>query len=322
MRPGLWLAVPLLLWGGCSAPDSPDGSALRRALQIPAYQSALSPEVVKTWGHRDLVFEQVRFQGPNDQWIEALACYSELARSRPLPALLCIPGSGNRKEELLQPLDLMPRWADQGFFVLSTDRPPDEEDLLAQKGLTGMWGFHVHRLIRTLDYLQTRPEVAGERIGMLGLSMGGMEALWLAALDRRVKVVVSTAGHLAWTEVFARGTWRLIFAELPLGRRLLAEGASDGQAWRAFSEVYPQLPELDAGRSAALLAPRPLLLMTGALDPYTPPAATRQVYDAARGAFADSGRAACLEIWVEPEVAHGFSLAMQERALDWFRRWL
>ena len=141
-------------------------------------------------------------------------------------------------------------------------------------------------------------------------------------MDSRVKVVVSTAGHLAWTEVFAHNSWRLIFADLPLGRQLLAAGATGDQAWRAFREEYPQLPELDAGRSAARLAPRPLLLMTGALDPYTTPAATQQVYDAARSAFADSGRAACLEMWVEPEVAHGFSLAMQERALDWFRRWL
>jgi dienelactone hydrolase len=312
----------LLCPGACATRETPDASGLRRALQIPAYRSELSPEVVKTWRHRDLAFEQIRFQGRDHQWVEALACYSELARSRPLPALLCIPGSGNRKEELLRPLDLMPRWADQGFFTLSIDRVPDEESLLVQKGLAGMWGFHVHRLIRTLDYLQTRPEVAGERIGMLGLSMGGMEALWLAALDQRVRVVVSTAGHLAWSEIFARDSWRLIFADLPLGRQLLADGASGEQAWRAFMEAYPQLPELDAGSSAARLAPRPLLLMTGALDPYTPPAATQRVYDAARTAFADSGRAACLEIWVEPEVAHGFSLAMQERALDWFRRWL
>lgn len=322
MRLGYIWAALLSCLVACTARDASDAPDLRRALQIPAYRSELAPELVETWTQRDLVFEQIRFQGRDRQWIEALACYSELARFRPLPALLCIPGSGNRKEELLQPLDLMPRWADQGFFVFSIDRTADEEALLGQKGLAGMWGYHVHRLIRTLDYLQTRPEVAGERIGMLGLSMGGMEALWLAALDRRVKVVVSNAGHLAWNEVFAHNSWRLIFADLPLGRRLLADGASGDQAWRAFRELYPQLPELDAGRAAARLAPRPLLLMTGALDPYTPPAATRQVYDAARGAFADSGRAACLEMWVEPGVAHGFSHAMQVRALEWFRRWL
>jgi hypothetical protein len=320
-RPGL-AALVLLVLGGCGPRQAAEEGELRRALQIPSYRGELSPQLTKTWKQRDLIFEQSRFRGRDHQWIEALGCYSELARSRPLPALLCMPGSANRKEELLQPLDLLPRWADQGFFVLSIDRAPDEKSLLEQKGLAGLWGHQVHSLMRTLDYLQTRPEVDGKRIGMLGLSLGGMEALWLGALDERVRVVVSAAGHLAWAEVFARDSWRFIFADLPLGRQLLAQGATGERAWDAFCRLYPQLPELDASRSASLLAPRPLLLMTGALDPYTTPAATRQVYAAAQGAYADSGRPEQLEIWVEPEVGHGFSLPMQERALAWFRRWL
>lgn len=322
MRCQSWLVLFLVWLGGCKAHDAVEGSGLRQALQLPYYRGELSPQVLKTWRQRDLIFEQLRFRGRDHQWIEALGCYSELARSRPLPALLCIPGSANHKEELLQPLDLLPRWADQGFFVLSIDRTQDEETLLSQKGLAGLWGYQVHNLVRTLDYLQTRPEVDGARIGMLGLSMGAMEALWLGALDQRVRVVVSTAGHLAWAEVFAQDSWRLIFADLPLGRQLLADQASGARAWEAFCQRYPQLPELDASRSAALLAPRPLLLMTGALDPYTTPAATKRVYDAARVAFADSGVSACLEMWIEPEIGHGFSLPMQERALAWFRRWL
>lgn len=322
MRRQYWLVLFLVWLGGCKARDTVEASGLRQALQLPYYRGELSPQVLKTWRQRDLIFEQLRFRGRDHQWIEALGCYSELARSRPLPALLCIPGSANHKEELLQPLDLLPRWADQGFFVLSIDRTQDEETLLDQKGLTGLWGYQVHNLVRTLDYLQTRPEVDGARIGMLGLSMGAMEALWLGALDHRVRVVVSTAGHLAWEEVFAQDSWRLIFADLPLGRQLLADQASGAQAWEAFCQRYPQLPKLDASRSAALLAPRPLLLMTGALDPYTTPVATKRVYDAAQVAFADSGMSACLEMWIEPEIGHGFSLPMQERALAWFRRWL
>lgn len=322
MRRQLGLVLLLVWLGGCRAHEAAESAGLRQALQIPNYGGELSPQLVKTWRQRDLIFEQLRFRGRDHQWIEALGCYSELARSRPLPALLCIPGSANRKEELLRPLDLMPRWADQGFFVLSIDRTQDEETLFSERGLAGLWGHQVHNLMRTLDYLQLRPEVNGGRIGMLGLSMGGMEALWLGALDKRVRVVVSAAGHLAWAEVFAQESWRLIFADLPLGRQLLADQASGDQAWRAFCRLYPQLPDLDASHSAALLAPRPLLLMTGALDPYTTPAATRRVYEAARAAFADSGKSACLEMWIEPEVGHGFSLPMQERAMAWFRRWL
>ncbi|MBI2505431.1 MAG: prolyl oligopeptidase family serine peptidase [Candidatus Latescibacteria bacterium] len=322
MRGRNWLVPLLLLLGGCAPREKESQEVLRQALQVPHYRGELSPQLLQTWKHRDLIFEQLRFHGRDNQWVAALACYSELARFRPLPALLCIPGSSNRKEELLQPLDLLPRWADQGFFVLSIDRSQDEEILLRQKGLPGLWGHQVYNLMRAVDYLQNRPEVAGGRIGMLGLSMGGMEALWLAALDQRIGVVVSASGHLVWAEIFATDSWKLIFGDLPLGRELLASGVSGARAREAFNTAYPQLAELDAVLVAPGLAPRPLLLVTGDLDPYITPGATRRVYEAAESAYADSGRASCLEMWVEPQVGHGFSAAMQERALDWFRRWL
>ena len=44
--------------------------------------------------------------------------------------------------------------------------------------------------IRTVDYLLTRPEVDPKRIGCVGLSMGGLRACHLAALDERVKAAV------------------------------------------------------------------------------------------------------------------------------------
>jgi len=44
--------------------------------------------------------------------------------------------------------------------------------------------------IRTVDYLQTRPEVDRERIGCVGLSVGGFRSAHLAALDERIKAAV------------------------------------------------------------------------------------------------------------------------------------
>lgn len=41
--------------------------------------------------------------------------------------------------------------------------------------------------IRTVDYLSSLPEVDPERIGCLGVSMGGYRTLYLAALDPRIK---------------------------------------------------------------------------------------------------------------------------------------
>src|SRR5262249_402255 len=44
--------------------------------------------------------------------------------------------------------------------------------------------------VRSGDYLLTRPEVDGKRIGCVGLSVGGVRSGHLAALDDRIKVAV------------------------------------------------------------------------------------------------------------------------------------
>ncbi len=56
-------------------------------------------------------------------------------------------------------------------------------------GLTvaGMWTWD---LVRLLDYMQTRPEVQGRKLGAIGLSGGGLQILWLAALDERIACAV------------------------------------------------------------------------------------------------------------------------------------
>ncbi len=48
-------------------------------------------------------------------------------------------------------------------------------------------------LSRAVDYLESLPEVANDRIGLYGLSRGGRAALWLGALEQRLQAVVSSA---------------------------------------------------------------------------------------------------------------------------------
>jgi cephalosporin-C deacetylase-like acetyl esterase len=48
--------------------------------------------------------------------------------------------------------------------------------------------------IRALDYLQSRPEVDAERLGVTGISGGGAASFWIAAADERVKVAVPVSG--------------------------------------------------------------------------------------------------------------------------------
>ena len=156
------------------------------------------------------------------------------------------------------------------------------------------------------------------RVGMLGLSMGGMESLLLAAVDERVGCVVSVSGQLSWHDVFETNSWKLIFTGLPLTDRLRTERATD--VYDAFLRQMPELAILDSPRIAASLAPRPLLIMTGEQDPYITPAATRRTYDASLSSYSQTP--ARLKMWIAPNVGHAFSTPMQLRALAWFKRWL
>lgn len=68
----------------------------------------------------------------------------------------------------------------------------------------GMWwwnsrgytpaGVEAWNCVRALDYLQSRPEVDGQRLGVTGRSGGGAYSWWIAALDERIKAAVPTAG--------------------------------------------------------------------------------------------------------------------------------
>lgn len=327
---GLVLLASVTLVLSCSreVPSSP-AERIRQALYLPRDRppAAANGVVERSWRRRDAVVEQVRFAGHQGQTIPALVSYSDLAGFRPLPVILCMPGSPNRKEDLVQPHDLLLAWAQRGFFVLSIDRPyhgerpGDPEVAIRRKGLARVLGEYVDDLGRALDYAATRPEADSGRVGMLGLSMGGMEALLLAAIDERVDCVASVSGQLSWRDIFASDAWKLIFTGLPVTERLRRDGAGATEVYDAFLSVMPELAILDAPIAAAALAPRPLLLMTGAEDPYVPPDCARRTHAEASGAYGrhSSGR---LELWIEEGVGHGFSAEMERRALAWFERWL
>ena len=48
--------------------------------------------------------------------------------------------------------------------------------------------------IRAVDLLQQRDEVDPRRIGVIGHSLGGHNAMFVAAFDERLAVIVSSCG--------------------------------------------------------------------------------------------------------------------------------
>lgn len=88
--------------------------------------------------------------------------------------------------------------AKRGYVVLAPDYPSFGDyqyDFNADHYESGsMKGIFNH--MRAVDLLASRPEVDAERIGAIGHSLGGHNAMFVGVFDERIKVIVSSCG---WT---------------------------------------------------------------------------------------------------------------------------
>ncbi|MBV8084954.1 MAG: alpha/beta fold hydrolase [Chloroflexi bacterium] len=115
------------------------------------------------------------------------------------PVVLVIPGLGMVKEHGdFPPEPLLAR----GMAVLTVDLPGQGESRRQFK----LGQPDALSIIRAaLDHLVSRPDLDGERLGVIGTSMGAAAAMLTTASDRRVKALVEIAGFYyptAWWDRF------------------------------------------------------------------------------------------------------------------------
>ena len=90
--------------------------------------------------------------------------------------------------------------ARRGYVVIAPDYPGFGElknyDFKSARYISGtMAGVFYH--MRCIDLLQCLDEVDPNQIGVIGHSLGGHNAMFLAAFDRRLKVIIASCG---WTQ--------------------------------------------------------------------------------------------------------------------------
>ncbi|OGV67172.1 MAG: hypothetical protein A3K19_02330 [Lentisphaerae bacterium RIFOXYB12_FULL_65_16] len=130
----------------------------------------------------------------------------------------------------------------------------------------GMYGLnilalHIQDGQAALDVLTARPEVDSTRIGCLGNSYGGRMTMWLSIVDPRIRACVP-AGCL---NCFRERSMKLSSCGIQYPYGLLR---------------YGDVPEL-----FSLIAPRPMQLQAGALDPLITPADRDAIVDRVRCAY-------------------------------------
>jgi pimeloyl-ACP methyl ester carboxylesterase len=126
-------------------------------------------------------------------------------------------------------------------------------------------GLRVHDAFRALDYLQSRPEVAPERIGCVGLSWGGAHTAYTAALDPRIKAAVVSGMFSTYGDMFLERD------------NCICHYVPDMLQWSEYTDVV------------GLIAPRPLLLEVGDRDPLLTPAVVSAEYDRLQAVYRLAG---------------------------------
>lgn len=257
-----------LLMAGAPAPEDMQVEVLRT---VPARRGRRPDpgrdDLPERWS-RDYVLDELAFSFTLDDGTgNPLRRHAHGWLARPAdrgarrPAVIALNGHAGSAWQLFDP-DAWMYWygdalARRGFIVLGIDishreygddpeggneaHPP-----VAPPGLPSEWeedGERVYDVLRGLDLLLARDDVDPARVAVLGHSLGAEVALQAAAMDTRLRAVVAT-GFPADFQVMA---WN---------------GNHECWQWRnADINEY-----VDQSTYLALIAPRPLILQSAALD--------------------------------------------------------
>lgn len=183
------------------------------------------------------------------------------------------------------------------------DRFADNHEHIVAKSLFSAgvtWpGVFVYDDQRALDYLSSRPDVDGTRLGCCGLSGGGLRTVMLAGADERIRCSCCVGMMTTWRDYLLYKAWT--------------------HTWMVYVPGLPQ--ELEYGEILGLTVPNPTLVLNNRQDTlFTLPEMQR----------ADQILRAIYEKAEKPEHyrasfydgPHKFDRAMQEEAFAWFDRWL
>lgn len=300
--------LPPAEWKATLAQRRQQWQAMLGLSPLPA-RTPLAATVTGVLDRGDYVVEKLHFQSiPGAYVIGNL--YRPAKPSGRLPAVLYL--CGHTKGKVSPTYQANPRWFGQhGYVALVLDPIQlgesqglhhgtyrEERWDWPSRGYTPA-GTEVWNAMRALDYLETRPDVDAARMGVTGLSGGGVISWCLGAADERVKVVVPVcqSGSIEHVAV---------------------DRATDGHCDCAFWINYDRWCWPDLG---ALIAPRALLIASGSEDVLWRPYGYRDVAHRIRHQYAALESPGTFDL-VEDLTPHGYTPKLRQAIFTWFNRHL
>ncbi len=285
-------------------------SALQRVMgQLPgeSFRVPLNAKVLAESNDGKLIRRKLSFQSDPYDRVTAWLLIPAGQSGKSLPAVLCLhqtvpqgkdePAGLAGSRNLHYALEL----AERGYVTLAPDYPSFGEHSydFAQPEFPSGTMKAVWDNLRAVDLLSSLLEVDADRIGVIGHSLGGHNALFTAPFDSRLKVIVSSCGFTSFLK-----------DDMPswTGPRYMPRIKT------LFENDARMLP-FDFTEIVATLAPRPFLAVAATRDNDFDVDGVRDVIRAAATVYEQLGKRANLQA-LYPESPHDFPEIARLQAYD------
>jgi fermentation-respiration switch protein FrsA (DUF1100 family) len=339
----LLIAVTLSTWARCKTPPPAKLSAqeTRQAFLkiIDRPRVELAPKVEEQDPDGGILHFHFSFASEADQRVPGILLIKKELMSDGVrhPAVVVLHGTGGKKEK---ELGILKKLAEQGFVAVAIDGRfhgergtyADYNAAIAKAFADGnshpLYYDTVWDILRLIDYLQSRPDVDGKRIGLIGYSKGGIETYLAAAVDPRIAVAVPCIALQSFRWGMANDGWHARIGTVRKGFDAAAKSAGVGNPGAEFVKVFYDhlLPgiydEFDGPAMVPLIAPRPLLGISGDRDPNNPLPGIRLCEEAAKAAYEKAGAPEKFELLLEQDTGHAVKPETEAVAIKWFNHWL
>ena len=207
--------------------------------------------------------------------------------------------------------DKMPSLAEAGYYAVAMDnrghgerKGPDFKSRVFEKD--GFNLYEVRRLIKEtaddipvlIDHFSTHENIDAERIGMVGVSMGGFIAFRALVIDDRIRVAAPVIASPYFDEKPR---------DVPLVNRPEINRALDDYSQKFSPACYPDH-----------FYPRAILIQVGGQDKHLDAGRVRQFYESLKSRYHQ--RPEKLEFIQEDSTGHEFTASMWRNATRWLEK--
>ena len=330
------LAVLCCFATGCAHVQNPRADFLK---MVDRPRVALAPQVQGMSGTNGIVELHFTFAADANDRVPGILMKPANSQGR-LPVVITLHGTGGSTVNMAA---LDRKLAERGFIAVAIDAPyhgerksgkgeTDYDDAIVRayhgSGEHPFFYDTVWDVMRLVDYLQTRDDVDANRIGLIGISKGGVETYLAAAIDPRISVAVPCIGMQSFSWALKNNDWQGRIATIQPAFDAIAKSENVAKPDLAFVEkfynrVAPGIySEFDGPQTVALIAPRPLLFVNSDSDNHTPLPGVQECVAAAQKIYTAADATNNFAVIIQKNTGHKVLPESERAAIDWFVKWL